>query len=286
MFRFMTVAMVCLSLAACGATTSGGAGGGMAMSAFDYAPSGATRPAGAHFGYELQGMGDWQGDLAFQAEAGSPVVHFTYTPGEGTGDATQADLAIAMPYLDGGVRRYEGVAADGRAVDVQLQAGPCESGGERYTHFAAVRLGAMAVAGCAYERAAQDRWSNYLMDFMPAIDLCLAEMGDRAMHVSLAYALPGGSTGVRMVDLDNRSWECATREQDTAINSLRPLDAADVVLGEGDPIFVREEMPEFGEGCYVYESVREADGALIGAFGYDACDAAPVAQSTSALTPS
>ena len=39
---------------------------------------------------------------------------------------------------------------------------------------------------------------------------------------------------------------------------------------------MRGDFPDFGEGCYVYESVREADGTLIGALGYDACNAVPV----------
>ena len=33
----------------------------------------------------------------------------------------------------------------------------------------------------------------------------------------------------------------------------------------------RSELPARGEACYIYETVREANGTLIGAFGYDSC---------------
>ena len=41
--------------------------------------------------------------------------------------------------------------------------------------------------------------------------------------------------------------------------------------GEGDPVFVPGRLPEQGEGCYLYERVRDRDGELIGALGHDAC---------------
>lgn len=282
MIRFLAVAAACLAMTACAAGPM--TAGDMGFGAFDYTPSDERRQAGARFGYDLQGDGDWQGRLDFVDAAGGPQVDFIYASVRD--DDASGELRIAMPYLDGGVRRYEGLAADGRDVAVRLQAGPCEVAGERHTHFAALRIGAIAVTGCADERAAQDRWSNYLMDFMPAIDLCLGEVGDQAQHVSLAYVMPRGTTGVRVVDVDNRTWECVTRDEDSAINSLRPIDAADTLLGEGDPVFVRHAVPELGAGCYIYESVRHADGALIGAFGFDACDAAPVALANKPLTRS
>ena len=140
-----------------------------------------------------------------------------------------------------------------------------------------MRVGESVYSGCGSEVAATDRWSNYLLDYLPAIDTCLAEFRGEEAYVSVAYTMPGGETAIRVVDSDVRTWECATREQGTAINSIRPLDAADAVFGEGDPIFVRGIMPAFGEGCYVYEAVREADGSLIGAFGHDSCDVGGVA---------
>lgn len=270
MRQLLVLAMACTALAACSSTSDRSAGG-LALSAFDYAPSDATRQAGARFGYQLAGDAGWQGMLEFEESSGVLAVVFSMA------DGTEAELRVGMPYLADGVRRYHGSTVDGREIFVELQAGPCEQGGDTLTHFAMIEIGGAQLEGCGLERAETDRWSNYLMEFMPAIDVCLAEFGSRARHISLAHAQPGGNTGVRLVDQDGATWECTTREQDTAINSVRQLNAADAMLGEGDPLFVRSRMPGAGEGCYIYESVRRADGSLIGALGYDTCDSVPVA---------
>lgn len=195
------------------------------------------------------------------------------------GEESTASLNIAMPYLEGGVRRFSGETRDGRPIDVMLQAGPCEASGQRHVYFAEIDLGTRQLSGCGDEIAVDDRWSNYLMDYLPAIDACLGEFRNQQAHISVAYTMAGGHTGVRIVDSETRTWECATRDDGDAVNSLRAVDAGDALAGEGDPIFIRSTLPEFGEGCYVYESVREADGTLIGAFGYDACDTGPMAAS-------
>lgn len=270
MRQLLVLVMVCTAVAACSSTGDRSADG-MALSAFDYAPSDATRQAGARFGYQLAGDAGWQGALEFEETSGVLAVVFTMP------DGTEAELRVGMPYLADGVRRYHGSTVDGREVFVELQAGPCEQGGDTLTHFALVEIGGSPFEGCALEQAEVDRWSNYLMDFMPAIDVCLGEFANRARHVSLAYAQPGGNTGVRLVDQDGATWECTTRDEDEAINSVRQLNAADAILGEGDPVFVRSRMPSLGEGCYVYETVRRADGSLIGALGYDTCDSVAVA---------
>lgn len=271
MRQFLVLVAVCAGLGACTTTGGDGAAGGLALSAFDYASSDATRQAGTRFGYELAGDDGWQGNLMFEEDSGVLSVVFSMT------DGTEAELRVGMPYLEDGVRRYHGSTVDGRDVFVELQAGPCAQGGDTQTHFAMVEIGSHQFEGCGLERAEIDRWSNYLMAFMPAIDICLGELGSRAQYVSLAYSQPGGNTGVRLVDQDGATWECTTREDDSAINSIRQLNAADALLGEGDPVFVRSQMPEFGDDCYVYESVRLADGSLVGALGYDTCDSVPMA---------
>lgn len=281
MNRFITILSICAVMAGC---ASAPMGDGATSGLFDYAPSGSARTAGAGFGYELNGGEDWSGLLNFQSVGGVAKVDFSYASLRS--DDAEGELDIAMPYMENGVRRYEGVASDGREVAVRLQAGPCEQAGERFTHFAAVRVGSIAVTGCALERNTQERWSSYLMEYLPAIDMCLEEMGDAIQYVSLAYAMPGGSSGVRMVDGEGQTWECALRDEDQAINSLRQLDAADAIFGEGDPVFVRGDIPELGAGCFVYESVRHADGTLIGAFGHDACDTTDIAAAPGGLTRS
>ena len=272
-FPFVGLVLAGLVLTGCAATTGVGSSS-PAASAFDHPRADAAPPA-ARFGYRLDGRQGWSGALAYEDAGGGVHVALDYATADGV--AHDADLEISMPYLADGVRRFHGVTAEGQPVELQLQAGPCEAtAGEGYTHFAALRVGDSVLSGCGREEAREDRWSTYLMDYLPAIDACLAEFRGAPAHVSVAYTMRGGATGVRIVDEELQSWECATREAGRAVNSLRPLDSADAVFGEGDPIFVRGAFPDFGEGCYVYESVREADGTLIGALGYDACNAVPL----------
>ena len=277
MFRIILLACLGLSLAAC-ATTATPGGAGIGSSATDLSPGGRPDlPTEAAYGYALGGDHGWTGRMSYVQDGGEPVVQTRITLAGG--EESVASLAIVMPYLEGGVRRFSGETRDGRPIDVVLQAGPCEASGERHVYFAMVELGSRQLNGCGDEIAVDDRWSNYLMDYLPAIDACLGEFRNQQAHVSVAYTMAGGHTGVRIVDGEMRTWECATRDAGGAVNSLRPVDAVDALAGEGDPIFIRSALPEFGEGCYVYESVREADGTLIGAFGYDACDTGPVAAS-------
>ncbi|WP_339742755.1 hypothetical protein [uncultured Maricaulis sp.] len=272
MKHVIVIALVCAGLTACATTGTGaGIGGGVASSAFDYAPARASRAADTRFGYRLAGD-EWQGRMVFESVSGEARVDFTLDAAESETD--RAELLISMPYLDGGVRRYDGVTDHGRAVFVQLQAGPCHnSDGDIDPYFVTVRVGDAQMNGCAMETAPIDRWANYLADYLPAIDVCLAEMAGEADHVSLAYTLTGGATAIRLVDHDGSSWECATRDDGSHVNSLRAINAADAILGEGDPIFVRAFMPDASDSCYVFESVREGNGDLIGALGYDVCDA-------------
>ena len=267
--HLLVIALASSALAACG-TTSGPPT--FANSAFDYASSNRNADA-ERFGYELSGRSGWSASMAYEDTRGQPTLNFVYTA---RGGASQSGLlSISMPYLENGVRRFSGETDDGDYISVELQAGPCREGGTSYNYFSNVQIGDDNIQGCASEVAAVDRWSNYLTGYLPAIDVCLAEFGGRAQHVSVAYPLASGSTGVRVVDGEGRTWECVTRENDEAVNSMRPLDAADAMFGEGDPVFVRSRMPQMGEGCYVYESVRESNGHLIGSFGFDTCNAGP-----------
>lgn len=275
--RTLLLALVATSLAACATTTVSDSrnGGSMATTAFNYAPSSRAPVTGA--GYDLVSDEGWTGRLAYVDDEGDARARLTMAYDDGL--AIDVDLDIAMPYLDGGVRRFHGTDVNGRAVEVELQAGPCrEPGGDTLIYSADVMMAGLTASGCGREAGGNlDRWSNYLMTYLPVIDMCLGEFRDQAQHVSYAYTMSGGETGVRLVDLDARTWECATREGGEAINSVRPLDAADAMYGEGDPVFVRGSMPEFGEGCYVYEAVRAEDQTLIGAFGFDACDTGDIA---------
>lgn len=261
MKRILTIIFAAAGLTAC-ATTS--PGGDLASSAFDYAPERTAELPDRHFGYVMNSDAGWDGAMTYQSTGQAIDVGFTFSgPG---GDMTAA-LDMEEPYLNEGVRRFTGQSQDGRDVFVMLQAGPCGNGDQSY--FATLVLGGERYRGCASERAANDRWSNYIADWMPAIDLCMAELRNQAEHVTFAYSTASG-TAVRMADHSGNRWECIT-VNDARVNAVMPLSAVDVRLGEADPIFVRSEMPARGDACYVYETVREADGTLIGAFGYDSC---------------
>jgi hypothetical protein len=248
----------------------------VATSAFDYTTSDNRNMDTSRFGYELAGdRSAWDASLRFEDSPGEPKLDFAMTRADGV--QTGGELVIAMPYLENGVRRFSGVSDSGDAIEVALQAGPCEGAvaDEVFGYFATVSINGQALTGCGFEVAAIDRWSNYLFDYLPAIDVCLAEFGGRSRHVSVAYPV-GEATGVRVVDESGHTWECVTRDHDSAVNAMRPLDAADAVFGEGDPIFIRGGLPGFGEGCYVYEAIREANGVLIGSFGFDSCNSGPI----------
>ncbi len=270
MKRFLTLALACLGMTACAATTAGPSGGGLSTGAFDRSRSDEGQVTA--YGYQLASHGGWEGHMSYLEEDGQARVSLRMSRGDG--EAEYVDLDIAMPYLDEGVRRFHGATADGARVAVELQAGPCEAApGSGHTYFAEILYRGATLSGCGREVARDDNWSNYLMAYLPAIDTCLDELGPQVRHVSVAYTLPGGHSAVRLVDTSSQTWECATRDDGHAINSLRELDSVDFMHGEGDPIFVRGEYPDFGEGCYVYETVRHADGSLIGSFGYDTCNA-------------
>jgi len=261
MKRILAVLIAAAGLTAC-ATTS--PDGGLASSAFDYEPQRAAALPDSHFGYQMSSDAGWDGSMIYQSSGQSIDVDFTFFDGN---DDITADLSMEEPYLNEGVRRFTGRSGDGRDVFVMLQAGPCAGGEESY--FATLVIGSDRYRGCASENAANDRWANYLADWMPAIDLCMAELRNDADHVTFAYSTASG-TAVRMADHAGNRWECVTID-DARVNAIVPLSAVDVRLGEADPIFVRSEMPTRGDACYVYETVRDAAGNLIGAFGYDSC---------------
>lgn len=261
MERILLVFFVAVSVTAC-ATTS--PGGNLASSAFDYEPARSNDLPDNHFSYEMEGDAGWSGSMVYETTGRGIDVDFSFS---GNGVSQRADLEMEEPYLNGGVRRFTGQTGAGDDVFVMLQAGPCDGG--EHSYFATLVIGGERFSGCASENALNDRWSNYLSDWMPAIDLCVAELRNEAEHVTFAYSTSSG-TAVRMADHSGNRWECITVD-DRRVNAIVPLSAVDVRLGEADPIFVRSQMPARGDACFIYESVRDADGVLIGAFGYDSC---------------
>ncbi|WP_420431146.1 hypothetical protein [Hyphobacterium sp.] len=260
MKQFLLVFFVAIGVTACATTSPNGQ---LASSAFDYEPARGNDLADNHFGYEMVGEAGWQGAMLYNASGSGMDVDFSF---DGSGGAQRAALAMEVPYLNGGVRRFSGHSESGADVFIMLQAGPCGPG---QSFFVTLVMGQERFNGCASETSASDRWSNYLADWLPAIDLCVNELRHEAEHVIFAYATASG-TAVRLADHTGNRWECVT-VNDERINAILPLSVVDVRLGEADPIFVRSQIPARGDGCYVYESVRDETGTLMGAFGYDSC---------------
>src|SRR5690606_5950101 len=119
----------------------------------------AATPVPARFGYHIEGGEGWTGTITHAVEDGAPRIDFLLQPGAAE---IHAGLDFGDGYARDGVRRYEGVAADGAPVAIALQAGLCEMGGVGYGYFADISVGSDAWSGCARETGVSDRWSNYL----------------------------------------------------------------------------------------------------------------------------
>jgi hypothetical protein len=267
-----------LGLAAC---APGGAPDGLDLtSGFSRAPAAATAGASSAAaaqsvpGYALAGAA-FSGLIAFEEQAGRPLI--VYQHAVDGAPSLVAELAPEQNWLSDGVRRFEGVSERGVPVSVELVAGPCRTGGRTYGRFARVAAGRLSYEGCARETGPNVRWSEALARYAAPIDACLRTARTGAMApVGLAgparvlhARADGGAPVIRFRFGDTGRWDCRA-------GSARPqwsvvADAAPMLPGEGDPVYAPGRPPGAGDGCYLWEHVRGADGAVIGALGEDVC---------------
>ena len=232
-------------------------------------------------GYEIDGAG-FYGDLHFLEADGAVRAIYAHAV---EGDVTvHAELRPESQWLHDGVRRFEGYDEHGDAVTVELEAGVCERNGRSYGRFAHIETAGGAYQGCASEIGPQPSWTDALPLYLPMIRTCL----DQSQSSSMAFVRGAGraqvlhveQTGpdavVRMRFGESGRWDCALENGQARWRVVS--DEAPLRPGEGDPVFILDAMPETGEACAVYERVVDESGETLGALGYDACMAGPVAQ--------
>lgn len=267
-------------LSACAPTTSGGL-----QSAFspmpagpDFTPREPSRPELS--GYIAEGPG-FMLEMVFD-EAPDGGVEIDTIIDTGAARLLRPRLAMAEPWLADGVQRYEGRLDRIGEITLTLESGPCAIGDIRYGLFASLVTGGRAREGCAREIGPHVRWTHEIGEFLPAIEACRADSavsslahvrGAGERRVSLAYR-DGGSEIVRFEYPGNGRFDCT--HADGLVRWRAVSDHEPALPGEADPYFLPGRMPEAGEGCFLYERVRDADGRIIGALAHDGCAVAPV----------
>lgn len=268
-----------LALAACAQTASPGA---LDVQAGLAAPSatGLAAASAPAAGFALSGA-SFAGDLRFSDATGA--ARAVYVHAVDNAPTLTAELRPERNWLSDGVQRFEGVSDRGVPVTVELEAGPCQTGGRTYGRFATVYAGRLSYDGCAGETGPHISWADGLADHLPAIRQCLEASQRSSMafvrgagraQVLHARTGPDGAV-VRMRFGESGRWDCtlSARGADWRVAS----DAAPARPGEGDPVFFPGALPPSGEACYVFERVRNAAGETLGALGYDACASGPLA---------
>lgn len=231
-------------------------------------------------GYRIEGE-DFVAALAFEERDGRAGVILSYVEGDGL--TRVADLAPVSPWLGDGARRFEGVSEAGVAVELVMVAGPCARAGVEGARFATVTAGWRVYEGCAQETGPVRSWSEQLPARLGDVQACLASARSGAMAFVRGAGQPllvhlrsdGADTALRFVFGDQGRWECRTGGGQ-ARWSVVPDTAAELP-GEGYPVFAPGGVPQAGDGCYLWEKMVAADGALIGALGEDACLGGPSA---------
>ncbi|WP_429912239.1 hypothetical protein [Glycocaulis sp.] len=275
------LASLMAGLAACAPTTSGGLASGFsaAPAPADFTPREPSRPELS--GYIAEGDG-FSLELTFHEGPGGGVDISTIIHMAGAAGLLSPAFDMAEPWLAGGVRRFEGGMSRDGDVTLILQPGPCAIGDMRYGHFAALEIGGRSYEGCARETGPYPLWTHEIGEFLPAIEACRADSavsslahvrgaGDR--RVSLAYR-DGDSQTVRFEYPGNGRFDCTHTGQGVRWRAVSDLEPA--LPGEGDPFYLPGRMPEAGEGCFLYERVRDADGRTLGALAHDACAVTPI----------
>ncbi|KAA5804538.1 hypothetical protein F1654_00570 [Alkalicaulis satelles] len=236
-----------------------------------------ARPGSA--GYEIEG-GDFHARIVFREIRGRAVAQF-----DGAGfaaGAVESEFDLDQAWIRAGARVYDS-AEPPHHVSVRLSVQPCETAHGVWPRTALVTVGRRDYRGCARETGPHPSWTENLPELMPAITQCLAS----ARNSSMAFVRGSGSahvihagadeeqTRVRLRVGETGRWDCVVRQgrADFTVVSERAGEAP----GEGDPSFIPGHMPADGEGCYLYEAVRDDSGALIGALAHDVCGPGAIA---------
>lgn len=275
--RFAVLGAILL-VAACATSEPAPMASGFSSAVTDVAPRPAPRttlrvdrPDGP--GYAFAGS-TFQGELIFQDREGLPLLTY-YHDVDGV-PTLVADMDLAEDWLTDGAQRFEGVSDRGVAIEIVMVSGPCEAAGRMHARFAQIRAGRTSYDGCAREIGPVISWSERLPLYLDAVAACNAEATRSAMafvrgeggHVTHART-ENGADILRYRFGERGRWDCAVTGERARWSVVPASD--DRLPGEGDPVFAPGRMPPPGDGCYLYERVETADGALIGALGQDVC---------------
>lgn len=261
-----------LALSAC--TTAEFPSGTALQAGFSASSAGTAPSRPEQAGYRLVGE-SFETELVFveaDGEARLAAVHRV-----AGADPLRGELRFAEPWLADGVHAFEGESDEGLALDIVLEPGPCEAGGRSYGYFAQLRAGRISYTGCAGETGSYTRWSNRIADHLPAIEACqdgvrsstlMAFAGSGSRRVIHARR-EGSAHLVRYEFPGSGRFDC--RVEYGAV-SWRPVPGeAPELDSERDPVFLPGQWPEAGEDCMLYARVRDREGELLGALGYDVC---------------
>jgi uncharacterized membrane protein len=115
-------------------------------------------------------------------------------------------------------------------------------------------------------------WSAYLIDFLPAIESCLAATAG-PVAVTKAWPMNHGLVGVRLRDREGRRFDCLAPHQGGEPVAFDLVsEPGDRLPGEFHPLFTPAPgAPPTGE-CYQNEHVPDPAGSEpLGWLSYDAC---------------
>lgn len=278
------VVLAGLTLAACQTMPDAGFAPPMATG---FSAESAGAPAGAEpAGYRLAGDG-FSADLVFEDAGGEPRAGLRHTVAGA--DPLIGELRFAEPWLADGAHAFNGESDEGLPLDLVLEPGPCRAGGAMYGYFATLQAGRLSYSGCASETGPYRRWSNGLGEHLDAISQCQSAARTSAvMHfagsgsrVVIHARGEGADRVVRYEFPGSGRFDCRVASGRV---QWRPVaDEAPPLVSERDPVFLPGVWPEAGEGCMLYARVRDSQGGLIGALGYDVCTAVGLAGAPSPL---
>lgn len=235
----------------------------------DVEPARTDEPAG----YALTGR-NFDAALIYEERRGRAII--TYSHQVAGAPQITAELDLGEPWMAGGVRRFQGVSDQGLDVSVSMYSGPCAAGQGEFSRFAEISIGRVSYEGCARETGPVQRWTELLPGALPLVQTCQ----DDTRAGTVAFARQGtaritharvedGQTVLRYQFGSRGRWDC--RQGRSGTDWTIVPDTAAALTGEGNPIFVVGDVPAAGDACFLYERFVDADGAVLGAIGEDAC---------------
>lgn len=169
-------------------------------------------------------------------------------------------------------------------LSIALKPTPCtlSEGAEALPFTATVMFEGDAYEGCARPSSGDGGgvvggWAMALPEFLPAIDTCLGKAQAKPARVSIAYLRQGmdeaesaGVPAVRIIEADGGRFECIVDPAKPGGVELQPLSDRDILTGESEPMFTRAPNAAPTGGCWKSEEARSS-GGVVGWLSREAC---------------